>query len=262
MLSKIEAPMCINVVRLRDYLLAPDEVVLFDWLLVKQAYVFHFKPFYYSQRRVESETRIARRRFETMVRQFKDQGWLWSEVRQKGPEQGPVRHYAVDYRRLRECLDQIVRYDSSTYEAYKTYLEQVEPMAVAAQQKNEGSAFRDAAAEVQALEEQMQKVYQDCVERYNGGAFTEKIPSRRKLHTQIPFCHAHRVLMQRLLLSYNQYSILAAFTHYCKGVLLEHYQPNNIVGYFLTCNQVTGDFPVVAECLNAFNLYHYMRPNV
>ena len=47
MLSKIEAPMCINVVRLRDYLLAPDEVVLFDWLLVKQAYVFHFKPFYY-----------------------------------------------------------------------------------------------------------------------------------------------------------------------------------------------------------------------
>ena len=38
-----------------------------------------------------------------MVRQFKDQGWLWSEVRQKGPEQGPVRHYAVDYRRLREC---------------------------------------------------------------------------------------------------------------------------------------------------------------
>ena len=103
MLSKIEAPMCINVVRLLDYLLAPDEVVLFDWLLVKQAYVFHFKPFYYSQRRVESETRIARRRFETMVRQFKDQGWLWSEVRQKGPEQGPVRHYAVDYRRLREC---------------------------------------------------------------------------------------------------------------------------------------------------------------
>ena len=103
MLSKIEAPMCINVVRLRDYLLAPDEVVLFDWLLVKQAYVFHFKPFYYSQRRVESETRIARRRFETMVRQFKDQGWLWSEVRQKGPEQGSVRHYAVDYRRPRGC---------------------------------------------------------------------------------------------------------------------------------------------------------------
>lgn len=262
MLSKIEAPMYINVVRLRDYLLAPDEVVLFDWLLVKQAYVFHFKPFYYSQRRVESETRIARRRFETMVRQFKDQGWLWSEVRQKAPEQGPVRHYAVDYRRLRECLDQIVRYDSPTYEAYKTYLEQVEPMAVAAQQKNEGSAFRDAAAEVQGLEEQMQKVYQDCVERYNGGGFTEKTPSRRKLHTQIPFCHAHRVLMQRLLLTYNQYSILAAFTHYCKGVLLEHYQPNNIVGYFLTCNQVTGDFPVVADCLNAFNLYYSMRPNV
>ena len=68
---KLEAPMCINVVRLQDYLLAPDEVVLFDWLLVKQAYVFNYKPFYYSQRRIEKETRIGRRRFETILRTFK-----------------------------------------------------------------------------------------------------------------------------------------------------------------------------------------------
>ena len=44
--EKIEAPMCVNIVRLQDYLLPPDEVVLFDWLLVKQCYVFHHKSFY------------------------------------------------------------------------------------------------------------------------------------------------------------------------------------------------------------------------
>lgn len=43
--EKIEAPMCVNIVRLQDYLLPPDEVVLFDWLLVKQCYVFHHKKF-------------------------------------------------------------------------------------------------------------------------------------------------------------------------------------------------------------------------
>ena len=41
--------------------------------------------------------------------------------------------------------------------------------------------------------------------------------------------------------------------------MLGEYQPQSIVGYFLTCHQVTGDFPVVADCLNAYNLY-YTRP--
>ena len=56
-LSAPEIPLCINVLRLLNYRLAPDELILFDWLTVKQI-SFKYKPFHYSQARVEEETRI------------------------------------------------------------------------------------------------------------------------------------------------------------------------------------------------------------
>ena len=56
-LSAPEIPLCINVLRLLNYRLAPDELILFDWLTVKQI-SFKYKPFHYSQARVEEETRM------------------------------------------------------------------------------------------------------------------------------------------------------------------------------------------------------------
>ena len=50
-----QIPLCINVLRLLNYRLAPDELILFDWLTVKQI-SFKYKPFHYSQARVEEET--------------------------------------------------------------------------------------------------------------------------------------------------------------------------------------------------------------
>ena len=46
-LSAPEIPLCINVLRLLNYRLAPDELILFDWLTVKQI-SFKYKPFHYS----------------------------------------------------------------------------------------------------------------------------------------------------------------------------------------------------------------------
>lgn len=53
-LSAPEIPLCINVLRLLNYRLAPDELILFDWLTVKQI-SFKYKPFHYSQARVEEK---------------------------------------------------------------------------------------------------------------------------------------------------------------------------------------------------------------
>ena len=68
-LSAPEIPLCINVLRLLNYRLAPDELILFDWLTVKQI-SFKYKPFHYSQARVEEETRIRRTRQEVIIKQF------------------------------------------------------------------------------------------------------------------------------------------------------------------------------------------------
>ena len=51
-LSAPEIPLCINVLRLLNYRLAPDELILFDWLTVKQI-SYKYKTFHYSQARVE-----------------------------------------------------------------------------------------------------------------------------------------------------------------------------------------------------------------
>ena len=73
-LSAPEIPLCINVLRLLNYRLAPDELILFDWLTVKQI-SFKYKPFHYSQARVEEETRIRRTRQEVIIKQFSALGF-------------------------------------------------------------------------------------------------------------------------------------------------------------------------------------------
>ena len=44
-------PLCTNVLRVHDYLLTPDELIIFDSLVVK-AISFHYKRFFYSQKRI------------------------------------------------------------------------------------------------------------------------------------------------------------------------------------------------------------------
>ena len=150
--------MCVNIVRLQDYLLPPDEVVLFDWLLVKQCYVFHHKSFYYSQRRVEKETRIGRRRFETIVQKFKEQGWLWSEVAPSGTRRSAVRRYLVFYDAIARILPKLVRYDTGTYALYKSYLAKMLQMSKAVGAKSTDRLPADVEMEVIALKDRLQAV--------------------------------------------------------------------------------------------------------
>lgn len=79
-LSAPEIPLCINVLRLLNYRLAPDELILFDWLTVKQI-SFKYKPFHYSQARVEEETRIRRTRQEVIIKQFSALGFLKTDIK-------------------------------------------------------------------------------------------------------------------------------------------------------------------------------------
>ena len=50
-LSAPEIPLCINVLRLLNYRLAPDELILFDWLTVKQI-SFKYNPHPYISFRI------------------------------------------------------------------------------------------------------------------------------------------------------------------------------------------------------------------
>ena len=112
-LSAPEIPLCINVLRLLNYRLAPDELILFDWLTVKQI-SFKYKPFHYSQARVEEETRIRRTRQEVIIKQFSALGFLKTDIKvnsvtreQRAKLVYLLKHFTVtvtDFRPIEEAV--------------------------------------------------------------------------------------------------------------------------------------------------------------
>lgn len=250
--EKIEAPMCVNIVRLQDYLLPPDEVVLFDWLLVKQCYVFHHKSFYYSQRRVEKETRIGRRRFETIVQKFKEQGWLWSEVAPSGTRRSAVRRYLVFYDAIARILPKLVRYDTGTYALYKSYLAKMLQMSKAVGAKSIDRLPADVEMEVIALKDRLQAVYELRVERHNNAVASGRMPGNKRVVAKLPFREGLQSYLRKLIEKYPTDTIERAFVAYCDQVLRGKLRPESFMGYFLHYNAVTDEFPIFNACLDSY----------
>lgn len=259
--EKIEAPMCVNIVRLQDYLLPPDEVVLFDWLLVKQCYVFHHKSFYYSQRRVEKETRIGRRRFETIVQKFKEQGWLWSEVAPSGTRRSAVRRYLVFYDAIARILPKLVRYDTGTYALYKSYLAKMLQMSKAVGAKSTDRLPADVETEVIALKDRLQAVYESRVKQHNDAVAVGLLLGNKRVVDKLPFREGLQSYLRKLIEKYPTDTIEHAFVAYCDQVLGGQLRPESFMGYFLHYNAVTDEFPIFNACLDAYvTTYSYPKP--
>lgn len=259
--EKIEAPMCVNIVRLQDYLLPPDEVVLFDWLLVKQCYVFHHKSFYYSQRRVEKETRIGRRRFETIVQKFKEQGWLWSEVAPSGTRRSAVRRYLVFYDAIARILPKLVRYDTGTYALYKSYLAKMLQMSKAVGAKSTDRLPADVEMEVIALKDRLQAVYESRVKQHNDAVAVGLLLGNKRVVDKLPFREGLQSYLRKLIEKYPTDTIEHAFVAYCDQVLGGKLRPESFMGYFLHYNAVTDEFPIFNACLDAYvTTYSYPKP--
>ena len=259
--EKIEAPMCVNIVRLQDYLLPPDEVVLFDWLLVKQCYVFHHKSFYYSQRRVEKETRIGRRRFETIVQKFKEQGWLWSEVAPSGTRRSAVRRYLVFYDAIARILPKLVRYDTGTYALYKSYLAKMLQKSKAVGAKSTDRLPVDVEMEVIALKDRLQAVYESRVKQHNDAVAVGLLLGNKRVVDKLPFREGLQSYLRKLIEKYPTDTIEHAFVAYCDQVLGGKLRPESFMGYFLHYNAVTDEFPIFNTCLDAYvTTYSYGKP--
>ena len=259
--EKIEAPMCVNIVRLQDYLLPPDEVVLFDWLLVKQCYVFHHKSFYYSQRRVEKETRIGRRRFETIVQKFKEQGWLWSEVAPSGTRRSAVRRYLVFYDAIARILPKLVRYDTGTYALYKSYLAKMFQMSKAVGAKSTDRLPADVEMEVIALKDRLQAVYESRVKQHNDAVAVGLLLGNKRVVDKLPFREGLQSYLRKLIEKYPTDTIEHAFVAYCDQVLGGQLRPESFMGYFLHYNAETDEFPIFNACLdNYVTTYTYSEP--
>ena len=117
-------PLCTNVLRVHDYLLTPDELIIFDSLVVK-AISFHYKRFFYSQKRIEKETRVKRTRYEAIIKKFEEMGFLQTYVDKMPNSEGQIRYFYVNFPKLaeEEVLGKLVREKSTLFGAMRAYME-------------------------------------------------------------------------------------------------------------------------------------------
>ena len=226
-LSAPEIPLCINVLRLLNYRLAPDELILFDWLTVKQI-SFKYKPFHYSQARVEEETRIRRTRQEVIIKQFSALGFLKTDIKVNSVTRGRVRYYSVDFSVLAD-VDVLV--------------EKLKPAS---------AINHEAAARIYQL---LSQVYDERRQYYNDGGLTGDVkPERSKSAMQLQHNKPIERKLAKLADYYNDNSIKNAFLAYVD-------EPENLMYYFLSFDETSDCFGVVNHYLNYFTLHYSYSSN-
>lgn len=262
-LSAPEIPLCINVLRLLNYRLAPDELILFDWLTVKQI-AFKYKPFHYSQARVEEETRIRRTRQEVIIRQFSALGFLKTDIKVNSVTRGRVRYYSVDFSVLADTdvLMEIILLRSTLFRDFLAYFAYHATMQKKSKEellKPANAINREAADRIYQL---LNKVYEERRQFYNNGGLTYKVkPKRTKSAIQLQHNKPIERKLAKLADYYNDNSIENAFLAYVDEILTGEKEPENLMYYFLSFDETLDCFGVVNHYLNKFTL-HYTQGSV
>lgn len=255
-----EIPLCTNIIRLQSYLLAPDEVVLFDWFVVKQA-AFKFKEFHYSQARIEEETRIKRTRQNVIIGKFKGLGFLSSQVRENKETRGRVNYFKVDFAVLadKDVLSEIINEKETIFRSFMQYMKYLSSeQRKSSKPKKEDSLDREIAGRIYEL---LNRIYEKRRIMYNDGDLTDEKPQRAKSETQLQRNKPIEKKLIRLSQSYDDNAIGHSFTAYADSVLKGEKSPENFMGYFLSYDDTTESFGVFEHYLNYFNLNYSYENN-
>lgn len=248
-----EIPLCTNIIRLQSYLLAPDEVILFDWFVVKQV-SFKFNEFHYSQARIEEETRIKRTRQNVIINKFKEMGFLFSQVRENKETRGRVNYFKVNFDILadKDVLSEIISEKDSIFKSFIQYMKYLssEQKKFVKTKKND-SFDKETASRIYNL---LNDTYEERRIMYNDGDLTSEKPERAKSRTQLQRNKPIEKKLIRLSQTYNDNAIKHAFAAYTDSVFKEEKSPENFMGYFLSYDDTTDSFGVFEYYLNYFNL--------
>ncbi len=252
-------PLATNILRLHDYLLAPDEVVLFDALVVKSI-SFHYKTFYYSQQRIEREMRIKRTRFEKIIKMYEEMGWLTTYIDKIPETDGQIRYFYVNFTTLAqpEILGKIVRGESGLFADMQAYMLHHSDMAYKASTPATRKEERKKKKDSEIVEE-IRVILQDTMNErrkmYNNGEITDEKPKRTLLMTTLALTAQQKNSLLELNYRYGTEAIRQSFTAYYDCVLEgDSYKPKNLLNYFLSKDKFSSDYGIFTDCLNGFSL--------
>lgn len=254
-LATKHCPLCVNIQRLSTYLLADDEVILFDWLTIKQSLIFGYKPFYYSLERIERETRLKRRRIERVIKRFCAMGMLRVETSQKSDSPGRVRYFLMNFRGVVERLPEIIDQESDTADDFNRYFKALANLQVRADRGKESKREREAREHAEELYELLNETYLERIDMFNAGKLTDEAPDRIKVKTRLAQDRTIFAKLIALSAKYDDETICNSFIVLCDDFLKKSKatrKVENLLKYFLTHRPDEDVFSVVNLYLTKF----------
>ncbi len=256
---KNRCPLCVNIKRLATYLLADDEVILFDWLTIKQSLIFGYKPFYYSLERIERETRLKRRRIERVIKRFCAMGILQIATCQKSDSPGRVRYFLMNFEEVNNRLPEIIDQDSEDAKDFSNYFKALSRLQIRAENGKETQRERDSAERAESLYNQLNEMFWRRIEMYNSGELTDEKPDRKKVKTELPKDKSVLEKLKELSARYDEDTICHSFTVLCDEFLKGSKamrNVDNLIKYFLTFKPEMNAFSIVNKYIAKFQKYY------
>lgn len=237
-------PLCVNVMRLKSYLLKPDELIFFDWLIIKQT-SFKEESFYYSYERIYEETRISRRRLDAIIKHFKEMGFLCSEAKGSYMAKGKVTFFKVNFNNLLNCLDNIINSEHSEY--YTSFYQFIKKLSNGEFTQKRGDNWKERGKE---YFKKIEEIYNSRIELYN----KNHPNARKKLKTGF----SKSDIRYRKLYDINdiqgETSVRNAFIAFADAVISgKEEDVRHPLELFLTKSD-NGEYPVFTKYLDCFNV--------
>lgn len=255
-------PLCVNIQRLASYLLADDEVILFDWLTIKQSRVFDYKPFYYSLERIERETPLKRRRIERVIKRFCAMGMLQVATCQKSDSPGRVRYFRMDFKGVVNKLPEIIDQERESAEDFCRYFKALANLQNRADKGKESRREREDREHAEELYNRLNNTYWDRIDMFNAGHLTEEEPDSIKVKTQLAKDRTTITKLTELSAKYEDETICRSFIALCDDFLKGSKatrKVENLLKYFLTYRQDEDVFSVVNLYITKFQKAYSKR---
>lgn len=241
-------PLCVNVMRLQSYLLKPDEVVFFEWLIIKQSYFQEDDRtkegwFYYPFKRINKEIRISRSRFEAIVKLFKDMGFLETKVEGDYKVNGRATFYKVNFTNVLACLDKIINAESNEYySSWKDYIKQL------SKGKKPSKRCKEWKEKANEYFSKLVSVYNRRIELYN-----EDTNGKRK-KSKSGFAKSDSRLRKifDMVNEQGETEVYNAFTAFSDAIINGNESARHPINLF-TSKGEDDDYPVFSRYLDHFN---------
>ncbi len=238
-------PLCLNFKVLAQYdltKLSIDEVVFFEWLVLKRNF-FGDEKFFYQQQRVIDEIGIKRRRLTTIKAKFIDEYCLETETEGKQN----ITHFSVKNIFISNFVEENIKEEHKNDLLFRLLNFQFKG---------------DVQNLTKAQESYVLQLINDLINIYNTAREqeTERNQDRGLSHTELPHNKTTKMQLARLLKAYDFQSIKYSFKAFAESLIANQDHTYHVLNNFSTYKKENESFPVFERYLEIFNRkYSYLK---